>query len=427
MAEINYKLFPHQLKLMNSTSPITYMVCGRAAGKSYAASLLIVKYFLEGKNIIALAQSRQALKDVLFTEIMERFNELGINVHYNQQSMRITYGNAIIYGGSYESLESVRGLTKISLAVCDEAALSPPKLFATLSPCLRGEGIIGYIRLLSTPRKGSWLNLYCKEHPELIELIQATTRDNTFITEEQIKLMTSSIVNDDLIEQELEGVMLDIDSDASVVKLSDYPKNKQEYNEASNYIGVDLAGLGCDYNVITVLNKYEIVKQELIEVANTFQLSNIIEELSNKYKAKGIFIDVTGSTSCGVYDMLKAKDYNAIAINFAQTAYDKERYCNARCEMYVELSNAIKDGLFVDDPDIKTQLSFTTIFVNNSGKFQLCKKEEIKELIGHSPDKADSLALAVYCMNHIDQTIVYETKKASEIASKYLAYFARYN
>ena len=358
---------------------------------------------------------------------MERFNELGINVHYNQQSMRITYGNAIIYGGSYESLEAVRGLTKISLAVCDEAALSPPKLFATLSPCLRGEGIIGYIRLLSTPRKGSWLNLYCKEHPELIELIHATTRDNTFITEEQIKLMTSSIVNDDLIEQELEGVMLDIDSDASVVKLSDYPKVKQEYNEASNYIGVDLAGLGCDYNVITVLNKYEIVKQELIEVANTFQLSNIIEELSNKYKAKGIFIDVTGSTSCGVFDMLKAKDYNVVAINFAQTAYDKERYCNARCEMYVELSNAIKGGLFIEDPDIKTQLSFTTIFVNNSGKFQLCKKEEIKELIGHSPDKADSLALAVYCMSHIDQTTVYETKKASEIASKYLAYFARYN
>jgi hypothetical protein len=427
MEEIKYRLFPHQLKLMNSKSPITYMVCGRAAGKSYAASLLVVKNFLEGKNVIALAQSRQSLKDVLFTEIMERLNELGVNVHYNQQSMRITYGNAIIYGGSYESLEAIRGLTRISLAVCDEAALSPPKLFATLSPCLRGEGIKGYIRLLSTPRKGSWLNLYCKEHSELIELIHATTRDNTFITEDQIKLMTSSIVNADLIEQELEGVMLDIDSEASVVKLSDYPKSKQDYSEANCYIGVDLAGLGCDYNVITVLNKYEIIKQELIEVANTFQLTNIIEELSNTYKAKGIFIDVTGSTSCGVYDMLKAKNYNAIPINFAQTAYDKDRYCNARCEMYVELSNAIKGGLFIDDSDIKTQLSFTTIFVNNSGKFQLCKKEEIKELIGHSPDKADSLALAVYCMNHIDQTVVYETKKAQEVASRYLSYFNRYN
>ena len=120
MVEFKYKLFPHQMKLMESKSPITYMVCGRAAGKSFAASLIIVKNFLEGKNIIALSQSKQQLRDVLFTEIMERFNELGIVVHYNQQTMRITYGKAIIYGGSYESLENIRGLTKISLAVCDE-------------------------------------------------------------------------------------------------------------------------------------------------------------------------------------------------------------------------------------------------------------------------------------------------------------------
>ena len=245
---------------MNSKSPITYMVCGRAAGKSYAASLLIVKYFLEGKNVIALAQTFKSLSEVLFAEIRNRLEELHIDAHINMGAMKITYGEATIYGASYENLESVRGLSRISLAVCDEAALSPPKLFTIISPCLRGEGIEGYIRLLSTPRKGSWLNLYCKEHPDLIELIHATTRDNTLITEDQIKLMTSSIVNADLIAQELEGVMLDIDSDNSIVQLKDYPKAKQLYSEADTYMGVDLAGLGSDNNVITVINKYEILR-----------------------------------------------------------------------------------------------------------------------------------------------------------------------
>ena len=46
--------------------------------------------------------------------------------------------------------------------------------------------------------------------------------------------------------------------------------------------------------------------------------------------------------------------------------------------MYAETAKAIKAGLYVDKQDIKTQLSYTTISVNNSGKFQLCKKEEIK-------------------------------------------------
>lgn len=422
-----YKLFKHQLKLIESNAPIAYMVCGRAAGKSYAASLLIVKYMLEGKNVIALAQTFRSLQDVLFAEIRNRLDELNINAHFNMAAMKITYGNSTIYGASYENLESIRGLSRISLAVCDEAALSPNKLFTILSPCLRGEGIEGRIRLLSTPRKGSWLNLYCKEHPDLIELIHATTRDNTFITEDQIKLMTSSIVNDDLISQELEGVMLDIDSDASIVQLRDYPKERQNYNNADNFIGIDLAGLGNDSNVVTVANKYEILKQESIQVADTFQMTRIVEDLSERYSTKNIFIDITGSTSCGVLDMLKMKQYNVVGVNFAQQAFEKDRYMNARSEMYVELSKAIKGGLYVNDDDIKTQLSFTTIFVNNSGKFQLCKKEEIKELLGRSPDKADSLALAVYCMNHINSTAVYEAKKAEEIGAKYLHYFSLYN
>ena len=415
------------MKLMNSKSPITYMVCGRAAGKSYAASLLIIKYFLEGKNVIALAQTYKSLSEVLFAEIRNRLDELGIDAHFNSAAMKITYGRGVIYGASYENLESIRGLSRISLAVCDEAALSPNKLFTILSPCLRGEGIEGRIRLLSTPRRGSWLNLFCKEHADRIELIHATTRDNKYITEDQIKLMTDSIVNEDLIEQEIEGVMLDIDSDASIIQLKDYPKFKMSYAKNKGaFIGVDLAGLGNDSNVITVVNEYEILDQIDIKVANTFEMTRIIEDLKEKYNAKGIFIDITGSTSCGVLDMLTMKKYPVHGINFAQAANDKERYANARCEMYVETANAIKSGLFVNDDDIKTQLSFTTIFVNNSGKFQLCKKEEIKELIGHSPDKADSFALAVYAMNHTDMPALMTASKAEDISSKYL-YFNEVN
>lgn len=420
MAEHKYKLFPHQMKLIESKSPITYMVCGRAAGKSYAASLLIVKNFLEGKNVIALAQTYKSLSEVLFAEIRNRLNELGIQAIFNSASMKITYGNGVIYGASYENLESIRGLSRISLAVCDEAALSPNKLFTILSPCLRGEGIKGYIRLLSTPRRGSWLNLYCKEHPDLIELIHATTRDNKFITNEQIKLMTDSIVNSDLIKQELEGEMLDIDSDNSIIQLKDYPKVKCNYNgEQDVFIGVDLAGLGADSNVITVINKFEILEQRIINQANTFELSSVIERLYKEYKAKCINIDITGSTSCGVYDMLKLKGYNVQGINFANAADNKDRFCNIRAEMYVELANMIKSGLYIDNQEIKTELSYTTIFVNNYGKFQLNKKAEIKELLGHSPDKADSLALAAYGFNHKSQ--IDRNEEYSNAVDEYLS------
>ena len=417
---VEYKLFPKQKVFLNSMSPICYLCCGRGYGKSFVASLLIVINFLQGKRIIALAQNYKALSEVLFKEIKDRLSEMEIDYHYDRNGMKLTYGNGVIYGASYESIEAVRGLSNISLAVCDEAALSPPKLFETLTPCLRGEGITGNVRLLSTPRRGSWLNLYCKEHPDKVEIITATTMDNKLITPEQIELMKSTIVNPEILQQELEGVMLDIDSDASVIQLSEYPAKDNGIQLDDNYMGIDLSGLGADNNVFLVSNRYRILDIVSINKADTFELMNTAESLINKYNVKGTFIDITGSTSNGLYDLMKAKNLNVLGINFAQKPFE-ERFNNARSEMYVELSKAIKAGLYVDNDSIKTQLSYTTISVNGTGKFQLCKKEEIKEMIGHSPDEADAFALSVYAMNH-SNSVINEARKASEIANKYLSY-----
>jgi len=417
--DFNYKLFPKQKEFLHSQSPITYLCCGRGFGKSFVASLLIVINFLQGKRIIALAQNYKALNEVLFQEIRNRLEELNIDAHIDKNAMKITYGDGVIYGASYEGIESIRGLSRISLAVCDEAALSPPKLFETLTPCLRGDGITGKVRLLSTPRRGSWLNLYCKEHSDKVEVITARTADNKLITQEQLELMKSTIVNPEIMKQELEGVMLDIDSDASVVQLSDYPL-EDSGKEGTNYMGIDLAGLGADNNLFVVANKYRIEDIVSVNKANTFELTNIAERLIQQYKVNGTFIDITGSTSNGLLDMLVSKGHRVKGINFASKPY-QERYNNARTEMYVETSLAIKSGLFVSNEDIKTELAYTTISVANSGKFQLNKKDEIKEMIGHSPDEADALALSIYAMNHSGAELD-EAKRANEIATKYLNY-----
>lgn len=378
-----------------------------------------------------MAQSYKALTEVLFSEIIKRLIELGIEYKFDRSMMKITYGSGAIFGFSYENIEAVRGLTEISIAVCDEAALSPSNLFSTLSPCLRGEGIEPYIRLLSTPRKGSWINLYVKEHPDSVQVIQARTIDNPLITEEQLKLMQSAIVNKDLIEQELEGKMLDIDSDSSILQLRDYPHRDSGY-DGQHYMGMDLAGLGSDCNVLTVVSKYRIEEQISIRVADTFELSDAAEKMYRRWDVQCLDIDITGSTSCGVLDVLRAKGLKVNGINFAQKPYDNDtgkRCANARAEMYVDLSNAVKGGLYIQDDDIKTQLAYTTIFVNQSGKLQLVKKDEIKEMIGHSPDQADSLALAVYAMMHSESvpTVEEERKKASEVANRYMSMYHLYN
>ena len=53
-------------------------------------------------------------------------------------------------------------------------------------------------------------------------------------------------------------------------------------------------------------------------------------------------------------------------------------------------------------------------------------KEEVKKILGHSPDLCDSVALAVYAMNHSGQEQE-QSKKAEEIGSKYLQYFEMFS
>ena len=93
------------------------------------------------------------------------------------------------------------------------------------------------------------------------------------------------------------------------------------------------------------------------------------------------------------------ESYNSSLINFAQAAYNKDLYPNCRTEMYIELAKAVKNGFWVND-EVKEELLAQSVFINNKGNQQLVPKEEVKKILGHSPDLCDSVALAVYAMNH---------------------------
>lgn len=78
-------------------------------GKTFSASLLAVLKLLEEKRIVIFAQNFKALSENLMTEICNRLNEIiPDQFTYNRGSMKITYKSGVIFGFSYESLESCR-------------------------------------------------------------------------------------------------------------------------------------------------------------------------------------------------------------------------------------------------------------------------------------------------------------------------------
>ena len=221
--------------------------------------------------------------------------------------------------------------------------------------------------------------------------------DNTELTEDELELQKKTIKDPAAYRQEILGEIFEDTVEFCVINEEDYPKEFKG-REGIRRMGIDCSGAGCDYNVFTVVDDNGIVEIVKEQVADTFKLTNIASELVKKYSIETVNIDNSGGFGQGLYDMLKLKQpkCNVNQINFGQSAKNKDVYGNCRAEMYFNLVDKIKSGFYVDDEEIRNELSYTSYLITNAGKTILVPKKTIKELIGHSPDKSDSLALACY-------------------------------
>lgn len=405
--DIKISLLPKQKLFVSSSKPNTLFLAGRGSGKSYAESILAATNVCKGNKVLVLAQNYRSLSLNLFQEIENRLKEWNVSYDYNHSNMTITVQNGSIYGFSYENIDSLRGLTNISVAILDEIALAPIPdiLFAALYPCLRGENIIPKIYFATTPRAGSAWNTYFKnvQNREDYLIIRSTTYENTYLTEESLELMSSNLSND-MKKQEMLGELLDGAIENCIVNISDISTEKR-YGNKKYSIGIDFARFGNDSTSIVLQDSLEIVDIRNLQKADTNEIVTNYLEITNIIGTVPTYLDGTGGYSSGFFDSLKC-EYDLTELNFAGKP-NNENYSNIRTEIYFELAEAIRHGFYIDSnkySDILEALKATSYFINSVGKRALVPKENIKRIIGHSPDNLDALALSFYKKQVISQT-----------------------
>lgn len=394
---LQVNLMKHQRAAYASTKQIAGIAGSRSCGKTIYLSVEAFLALIQGKRIMVMAQNYKSLKLNIFREIKNRFQEAGLIPEVNSSDMTIKFGTGELIGFTYESIDSTRGMTEVALLLLDELAYAPPNLLATVAPCLRGAGG-SRIRFGTSPKKGSIWNKWFRDTSVEKDLFTATMFENTELDEEDYELQKKAIKDEMQYRQEILGEILDDDVEFGIIKATDYPMQRKAAHGIRK-MGIDCAGSGADNNVFTVVDDAGILEEVKIQIADTFKMFSIAQELIKKWDIRRINIDVTGGFGNGVYDMLKANYKNIIinGVNFGGKPKDEKRFVNARAEMYFDGTDRIRDdGFYVDDPMIKEELQFTTYDINAAGKVLLCPKSVIKELIGRSPDSADALMLALY-------------------------------
>lgn len=409
--------------------PLRIACTGISAGKSYALSLWIVLQCVKkpGLRGIIIAQSYRALTLVLIREIKNRAAEFGIMVKHNKANNEIEFANgSILFAFSAESPDAVLGLTEIDMLCIDESAYCNEEIYNNARDRMRGGKYEPMVRLISSPnsteRIQNWFSALCKKYPDCV--IRATALDNPF-TSEQFKneLKERYVEGTNIYRQQVLGEILDVDAASQIIFRNQFPPEKSRKDD-KHYMGFDASGLGADTDQFVVIDKFGMCYVDFRQEANTFEKANLVTSLYDRFNVIYGNCDGTGGYSNGVYDMVVAKGYELGSINFSQKAYDPDKYPNARTEMYLEAAKAIREGFWVDDM-VKEEMLAQSVFINNRGQPQLVPKEDVKKLLGHSPDRCDAVVLAIYAMNHGINEIMTD-KKVEDTVNEYMANMMMY-
>lgn len=421
---MNYDLhlLPHQYDLYDSASPKSCMVCGRGAGKTFALSAITMLDFIAGKNVLVGAQSIDSLHDNLWNEIQLRADEFGLRdrIEWHERPMRAYFKGATIYTGTYEAVDAKRSGTRVATMVLDELFLAPVNILSVWGPVMRDCGFSPRIVAGTTPRKGSMWNTLFSDPNCGWEIIRASTKDNPRITSEEFDLFNSGMLNDEMRRQELEGEIITGNRDMGIIQLADFPIAPAPTTDIRRLAGLDMSGGGerdaCAF-VVRVGNRVECIKEW--HGTDSEQVAAFVLKYHREHPIDTLFMDLAWSES--VYDMLK---YNLPCrqIPFGSKAENDIVYENIRAEMFFNAAKAIKGGLCVDgcelSGELKRELCAMTWVKNSRGRFLICPKDDLRVVLGRSPDVADALALT--CM-HLWKGDVPQFRMADSMHSPALA------
>lgn len=409
---------------------------GISSGKTHILAIWLVLQCLKKPGIrgIIIAQNYRALSKVLIREIELVATQMNVPVLINKASMEIKFSNdSILFGYSAENPNAVLGLTEIAILAIDEAAYCNEEIYNNAKDRMRGSKYNSMTRLISSPQSmaiSNYFSALCKKYPD--KVIHATAFDNPFTSDSfKNELRERYGEGSNLYRQQVLGELFDTDIATQIIKRAEFVLAKDNKLSDKFYFGYDASGLGADNDIFTVIDEYGVVSYEKRNDSDTIEKVGIISNMYNTFNILGGFADGTGGYSIGTTDLLLTKNINITPINFAQKAFNSELYPNARTEMYIEAANTIRHGFWVPE-EAKAEFIAQQTVINSKGQIQLVPKDNVKRIIGHSPDLADSIALAIYAMNHYNTANVLkskeeEAKHASEIADKYLRLFNQFN
>jgi hypothetical protein len=433
---LGVKISPMQEKILRSVvaNDRTAVKGCHASGKTFAAAIAALYHiarYPDGTVLATAPGQRQVAKQLFFdVHRLIATSKLKFPVTPNQTEVKLSPTNYLIGFTASEGVSAQGFHGAHTLLIVDESPGVNAGIFEALEGVAAGGDVhwlllgnptirSGYFYDAFTKNRKSWntITISAFDSPNLEGLDLAGLLD---LPDDELNLNSwpmlttrrwtrekysdwyyGSPSNSPLWQSRVMGIFPD-DSENALFTLSSLERAAAAPgadDQGDVWIGIDPAGAGADLTVATAISSGAIIAQTAWASADPRGLAVAFVRQFGAERVRRVRVDSSG---LGYNFMLHLRDVltnvAVEGVNFGESPSERvrERYANKKAELFGELRDVFEhDGLAGLPIECLSELSSLRYSLTAQGRVEVESKESLRRRGIRSPDRADSLALAI--------------------------------
>ena len=378
---------------------------GRGSGKSFSAATHVMMSAREVKlNILCLRQLQNSIRQSIYTLIKDLIYQANVQDEFEFTIAEIRHkhtGSTFKFMGISRNVDEIKSTENIDICYIEEAHALTKDQWDVINPTIRKQD--SEIIILFNPQHRMDFVFQNFIERELADSIvrKINYDENPFLSDTMLKVIEEEKAHD---LEEYNHIYLGVPregDDRALFAYSDIETSMNGDMSGADQSGVysiacDVARYGRDKSVTSKRNGFVVSDLQTYKDYSTMEFATVISNEYGRGQAPdAVMVDTIG-VGAGVYDkLLQMGIRGCVEANVSMKAEELKVYQNKRAEMYFNLKKFVENGgKLPNDKELKEELLALRYFYNNtSGKIQLISKDDLKEILGRSPDKSDSVAL----------------------------------
>jgi len=458
------KLHPHQKKTASSTARFVIDRWGRRAGKTFlktermtfkaVSKLVALAREFPNRTVIFIAPTQKQARTIVWEAMKSRLSDIA---KFNESRLEAQLpteggGKATIMVGGWENRENYRGMSNVVHVEFDEVD--------TMKDFFIGWQEIFRPMLMETGGSAGFGGTPKKENPNLRRLEKLAEQD-----EDWEAFHATSFDNPDIKPEEIEKAKLEMDAETYKQEiLAEYVDNAGalfKYDalvdlfsnsitkSVEKYLIIDVADDGSDKTIFSFWQGLELYRVEEFERMNT---EGIIAQTRDYASAERIPYSQIAVDAIGVgagvassslldgvvgykssYQAMKT-DIDPVKlpnIHYRNEASLTSEYKNLRSQCVFTLAQLVNDhkiAVKLDNGIIKEriieELALYQDASKGDGKRMATQKDDLKALLGRSPDITDTLLMRMYFQIR-ERLLPMQSEEAVVLQNKILNQFSQ--